>query len=111
MLEQLDTPEALQAKLTEILVAGPLYRVFGYQGQGGHQSYASGKHYGHLPKQLKMFCGNDRCEQDTWWDVDSQVVGFGSEFINHRRYRCRNCGDSAYDYYFIWQEREKDSVF
>jgi hypothetical protein len=111
VLERIDSVVVLQAKLSEILTAGSLYRLFTYQGEGCHGVYSSGKHYGSLPQQLKMFCVNDRCKLDTWWDVDSQVVAFESEFISHRQYKCRNCGSNVFHYHFIWQERTAGYVF
>ena len=53
MAEQIDSVEALQEKLGEMLVSGSLYRRFVYQGKDCHRAYAGGgTRYGTLPSSL-----------------------------------------------------------
>lgn len=110
MTEQFDSVEALQEKLGEILVNGSLYRRFAYQGKDCHGSYSNGLHYGTLPARLKMFCDNEHCKQETWWDAKNTTFAFEG-FIKNTSYTCRNCGKSSVFYYFLWQERGTYNVF
>jgi len=110
MTEQIDSVGALEEKLSEILVNGSLYRRFVYQGKDCHGTYSGGARYGTLPGRLKMFCDNERCKSETWWDTKTQTFLFAG-FIKNTDYTCRNCGKSTVFYYFVWQERETHNVF
>jgi hypothetical protein len=107
--------QGLQQKLRDILVEGPLYRNFVYTGTHCHftnTGAAIGRpRYGLLPKQLKMYCGHEKCEGPTWWDCSEEDAYFGSGMITQRHYTCRNCGKSIQYYQFIWQENEKFNIF
>src|SRR5579864_3250378 len=61
--------------------------------------------------QIKMFCDNGMCKQETWWVTDKDALIFGLERICQRSYKCKNCGENTIQYFFIWQEREKDNLF
>jgi hypothetical protein len=115
----IEDPKVLTGKLQEILVSGSLYRNFVYIGKGCHftKSRDTDKpRYGLLPSQLKMYCEHEKCKTETLWDVNRNAVDFGSEFINHRFYSCRNCsaqyhyGNIQY-YDFVWQENEASNIF
>jgi hypothetical protein len=111
MAEQIDSVEALQEKLGEMLVSGSLYRRFVYQGKDCHRAYAGGgTRYGTLPSRLKMFCDNEHCKLETWWDTENPIFSFEG-FIKNTYYKCRNCGRNSAYYYFIWQERETYNLF
>ncbi len=110
MTDQIETPEALQEMLSAVLVTGALYRRFSYEGKNCHGTYTSGARYGTLPARLKVFCENEHCKQETWWDTRNASFAFEG-FIKNTSYTCRNCGRSSVFYYFIWQELEKRNVF
>ncbi len=110
----LEEPQLLDEKLREILVTGSLYRNFAYTGTNCHFTNDRGMtraRYGAFPKQLRMYCEHEKCEAETWWDVDRQEVYFSSGFIQERYYKCRNCGVSKQYYQFIWQEKEHYNIF
>ena len=103
------------SQLREILVRGSLYRNFVYTGKSAHFT-SNGSGYGPrrcamLPRQLKMFCGNEKCNGETWWECESNQIRFGSDFICERSYACRNCGQEKQYYQFIWQENDKANIF
>jgi len=111
---QIETVVELHDELSQILVSGPLYRRFIYTGRGGHQTTTTtygDRHYGILPKRLKIFCESEHCKQETWWDAESATFYFDSDFINHVHYKCRNCGSNTYYYYFIWQQQKDFNIF
>lgn len=110
MTEQIDSIEALQQKLSEVLVNGSLYRRFVYQGKDCHGMYTNGTRYGTLPASLKMFCDNEHCKLETWWATANQTFSFEG-FIKNNYYTCRNCGKNRAYYYFIWQERGAHNLF
>jgi hypothetical protein len=114
MPERFDSPIALQAKLSEILVKGALYQTFAYEGRACHLTRERGAHgprLGLLPQRLKMFCHHNKCQKETWWETDSAEVYFLSDFIKQRFYTCKNCEQSKQYYYFVWQENEKSTTF
>ena len=105
----------LAEKLSEILVKGALYRAHIYQGTTCHglkrNQYGEETRWGVLPAEIKMFCSDAACEQDTWWITDNPQVFFSSTFICERKYRCKNCGVHTAYYLFIWQERKENNLF
>jgi hypothetical protein len=116
MPDQIDTSEQLEKKLAKILTKWPLYRMFVYTGQGCHGTvqdggYRHGRRYGLLPKQIRLFCDDKKCGYESVWEIATQIVDFGSEFINRQQYKCRNCGNSTINYCYIWQERKSDNIF
>jgi hypothetical protein len=110
MPEHFDNAEQLQERLAELLVKGALYRNFVYKGNECHFESRSAR-YGRLPTQLKMYCDNKKCEQETWWDVNDSRVYFHVAFIHDRDYTCRNCGKNCAYYHFIWQENKNGNIF
>lgn len=112
--KQIEKVGELQEELSQILVSGALYRRFVYKGKACHcqtETRYGVNRYGVLPKQLRIFCGNQRCKQETWWDASSTDIYFGSHFINEVKYTCRNCGQTNCYYNFIWQEEEHFNIF
>jgi len=103
-----EASHGLLDKLGELLVRGPLYRRFTYEEKNCH--FTNNQAEGHprfsiLPKELKMFCNDEKCSQETWWQTGSPAVHFGSsDRIEERRYTCKNCGKNYQYYNFIWQE-------
>ena len=113
-LERIENPAALAKRLEDILVKGPLYRTFVYDGSACHvtNNHAAGSpRYGILPERLTIYCNHSNCEQETQWETKNTDIYFGSRFITERAYTCRNCGDKVIYYFFIWQELEKNSLF
>lgn len=112
---KIDSAEALEEKLREILVEGSLYRNFVYTGTGGHftpaRTMGHSSRFGILPQELRMYCDHPKCKGPTQWKVDDQVVYFKSGGINQRCYTCRNCGESEQYYQFVWQENKDDNIF
>lgn len=104
------TSEDLQTHLSDVLATGPLYRELLYDGSRCHESrvnqYGQQHRYGVLPKRISLFCENNDCNKETWWETRDTVVYFEQRFINERKYTCNNCGDDSVSYLFIWQERE-----
>ncbi len=115
VLQEIEDPGVLNEKLREILVEGSLYRNFFYRGGGCHFTNNRGAvnrpRYGQLPRQLRMYCDDEKCKAQTWWDVDNDEVYFKSSFIYERIYECRNCGLSQQYYQFIRQENEHSNIF
>lgn len=115
----IETSAALDERLREILVHGPLYRKFIYTGNECHFSGFRGtahQRFGKLPWQLKMYCDHKKCESLTWWEVINIDVYFLSDYIHQAVYRCKNCGDrygqgSTQYYQFIWQEQDGFNIF
>jgi hypothetical protein len=109
-LPRIDSQDTLTEKLRKILVDGSLYRTFAYSGQSLHfiNTGAHGMpHFGLLPPQLRMYCGDEKCKGLTWWDVDRNEVYFDPD-IKERCYTCRNCGESTQYYQIIWREDNPD---
>jgi hypothetical protein len=96
----------------DILRDGPLYREYTYTSREAHQPLPTNAkaRYAAFP-QIKMFCDNGMCKQETWWVTDKDALIFGVERICQRSYKCKNCGENTIQYFFIWQEREKDNLF
>jgi hypothetical protein len=115
MPDQLDTVEALQESLSDVLTKWPLYRTFAYTGKNCHSevsnSYGHKRRCGALPKQIRLFCEHKECGYETLWEISDPTVYFGSEFINRDSYTCRNCGKKTVNYCFIWQENSSANVF
>jgi ribosomal protein L44E len=44
-----------------------------------------------LPKQLRMFCGHDKCGYETLREIKDAKVNFDRS-IHQDIYQCRNCG-------------------
>src|SRR5438105_1668972 len=115
--ELIETSQALAEKLAEILSKGPLYRTYAYSGRNCHFSnispYGGTTRYGLLPKQLRLYCDDQRCGHETLWEVkDNETdVYFGRSFIYQRAYTCKNCDEKIIHYCFIWQEQEKLNIF
>jgi hypothetical protein len=114
MPEQIESSRVLGEKLADILVKWPLYRVFNYTGAACHgtetRAYKA-ERYGSLPKQIRMFCGHRKCGYETLWELSSNKVFFEDAFTNQKKYVCRNCGDNAATYCFIWQEQKAGNLF
>ena len=114
-IPKIDSAEALEKKLQEILVEGSLYRNFVYTGTVFHFSKQNhpGTHrrYGKLPLELKMYCDHEKCKGLTWWKVSDPDVYFDLGFITQRYYICKNCGVSRQHYLFIWQENKDNNIF
>jgi hypothetical protein len=116
MPEHFDRTEKLSEGLSEVLARWPLYRSFVYSGQDCHSTnlstaYRSGARFGLLPKQLRLFCDNERCGYESLWEISDPTVYFGSQFINRDSYTCRNCGKNTVNYCYIWQERKANNIF
>ncbi len=110
---QFNDIKELHEKLREILVKGALYRSFIYRQQNCHQNGSSyrGQRLSSLPGQLQIFCDRDECKKETWWELEYTRVEFGSNFIEHKTYRCKNCAkadgkSNNIHYLFIWKESE-----
>jgi hypothetical protein len=104
----------LAEALGEILVSGSLYRNFVYTGRNCHFTNTSSVNrarYGLLPKQLRMFCTDEKCKAPTWWETTEPSYYFNSSFIRERYYVCRNCGESVQYYQLIWQEDKSANLF
>jgi hypothetical protein len=104
--------QAFSEKLTQILTTGTLYRPFFYQGPGLHHKTRSGEFgqtvtFALLPPQLKMFCSDQDCMADEWWQLERRESAFyfGHEEPQHEAYRCRNCGREKQHYWIEWSER------
>ncbi|HET9282145.1 MAG TPA: hypothetical protein VFR24_09320 [Candidatus Angelobacter sp.] len=94
-----------------ILRNGPLYHEYTYTDKTGHQGLpGSGLRCAALPK-FKMYCNGGMCKQETWWTPDSNSVVFGMEEICKRTFKCNNCNKNTVTYFFIWKERQNDSIF
>ena len=113
-LSKIDSAEALEKRLQEILVEGSLYRNFVYTGTVFHFANIGamgGSRYALLPQELRMYCEHQKCKGLTWWEVSDQAVYFESRFIQQRYYTCKNCGDAQQHYMFIWQENKDNNIF
>ena len=104
--------DQLAGSLGTILVSWPLYRMFVYYGEQGHEvnSNYTNVRYGVLPPRLQMFCNNEYCKQETWWQTDDTIFRF-DRFISSVEYKCRNCGKSGVTYFFIWRNEDSRNVF
>ncbi len=114
MPEHVESAEALTKTLAEILVKWPLYRVYTYAGTACHGTETGAykvERYGFLPAQIRMFCSNGKCGYETLWELSDNKLYFGRAFISQKRYLCRNCGDNAVHYCFIWQEQKTSNLF
>lgn len=99
-IEHFVTNDALTTKIEIVLQTWPLYRVFQYT--GADQVVI-------LPKYLSLFC--DNCGKDTFWEAhfyggESNKSGFAS-----KQYKCRNCANRYWTYYFCWDKGQQTSVF
>jgi hypothetical protein len=112
MTEKLPSQVELFRLVGHILREGPLYHEYTYTDRTGHlQIPSSGNSkYAALP-QIKMYCDDGMCKQDTWWTTDKDAVMFGLESLCQRSYKCKNCGKNTIQYFFIWKEREHDNLF
>jgi hypothetical protein len=108
---EVKTSAELQARLAEILVKWPLYRVWVYSGYEGHITGLHGVRIGLMPKQLQMFCNNPKCKYETVWQTEYESVDFGDRFFNEKPYVCRNCGEQEIRYVVIWQEGKSSNMF
>src|SRR6266481_8057908 len=114
MAQKIETTQELHQQLGKIITNGPLYSAFIYEGRGAHQAPATPSSLfrsSSLPTIVKMYCDDTRCKQETLWKADNPNVNFGQYSIDSVKYQCRNCGDHSARYYFIWQERDHDSIF
>jgi hypothetical protein len=115
MQDQFESPQQLQGKLEEVLAKWPLYRTFAYTGQACHgtstSNYGQKHRFALLPKQIRLFCGHQKCGYETLWEIHDPQVYFGSDFINRDSYTCRNCGETTVNYCYIWQERGANNLF
>jgi hypothetical protein len=111
MDNQPNSLEQLQANLSTVLTSWPLYRTYAYYGRAGHPQHpTSSGRYSQLPKQIRLFCGNEKCRQETLWQTDEGPYFF-NRFLDNAKYVCRNCGRSTIHYYFIWQEQDSGNIF
>src|SRR6476619_6911747 len=113
MNEQPNSIEQLVNDLATILISWPLYRTHTYYGDLAHTRHVkfAGVFLGQLPKHLKMFCNNDHCKQETWWETADPTFNFGDHFITEVTYQCRNCGKNSTYYEIIWQRNNGSNVF
>ena len=104
-----DDPEKLTAEIGQILVEGPLYSRFIYTGTTCHnlrrERMGAVTRYASIPKEVRMYCDNQKCKALEWWKTNEDEVRFQHYFINERVYTCNNCGISKQYYLFIWQEK------
>lgn len=107
---KIENSEQLSVLLHDVLAIGPLYRPIVYGGNA-HETLPGGRRYASLPKRLRLFCEDEHCKQETWWQTEHEVVFFDTDFIHGCSYLCRNCGRSRVHYYFIWQERKSQNIF
>ena len=105
------TLQQLQENLAQILVNGSLYNRFQYDGSGEgihfvNTTAVNRPHYSFLPEQIRMYCGNKNCRQETIWQTDDAQVYFGLDRFHHAKYTCRNCGSNSQNYWFRWTKGE-----
>jgi len=98
--EQFTTDEELQTKLEVVLQTWPLYRMFKYTGADRVIT---------VPKYLSLFCEN--CNKDTFWEThlyngENNRGGFTS-----KQFKCRNCGNRTFTYYFYWEKEQQNTEF
>ena len=114
MEDQPNCLSQLQANLSIVLTSWPLYRTYVYYGRAGHPEHPtaarSGTRFSLLPRELRLYCENEKCKQETWWQTEEGQFFF-NRFIDDAKYVCRNCGKSAVHYYFIWQEQDSSNIF
>jgi hypothetical protein len=118
-IPNIEDPKVLAEKLREILITGSLYRRFVYTGRECHftsDRSMSNRRFGKLPWQLKMYCDDEKCKSETWWEVNSIDLYFTSDYIHRGVYYCKNCGDkygggNKQYYQFIWQEQKEFNIF
>ena len=110
-----DDPESLTKEIGQILVEGPLYSRFIYTGTTCHnirrERMGAEMRYGLIPKEVRMYCDNQKCKALQWWKAYSHEVPFGGTFIREKVYTCNNCGVSKQYYLIIWQERADFNIF
>lgn len=109
MAEQFTEIAKFHEKLREVLVSWPLYRNFYYEQQNCHgfHNTRAGRRFSTVPSRLLMFCDNELCKKETWWENEYTTVVFEESFVDHKGYRCKNCSSNNFHYYFIWQEKEE----
>lgn len=111
---------ALVAELSEVLGTWPLYREFRYQAT--HFARMAGMmgehevHFAVLPESLTLFCDHKKCRKEQLWQLnnsygDDREVYFGGEDVHRRKYTCRNCGENAVEYFFLWKETADGGIF
>ena len=110
MNDKPNSVEQLTENVATILVSWPLYRTYVYYGEQGHGEYTSGAKYGAWPKILKMFCNNEHCKQETWWETGGTIFNF-QQVITSVGYECRNCGKSTTSYFIVWARRSSGNYF
>jgi hypothetical protein len=98
--EHFVTDDALRAKMQIVLQTWPLYRVFHYTGADNVVV---------VPRNLSLFCEN--CHNDTFWEThlysgESNKGGFAS-----KDFKCRNCGNRTFTYYFYWLKGQHVTEF
>jgi hypothetical protein len=102
----LETPtaEELQKKLAELLVTGSLYKRFLYGSSNAHFRSEGGTSYALLPKQFKMYCDGEKCQQVQIWETTVAHVYITEDPFHHIAYRCRNCDQKSIDYWYVLRE-------
>lgn len=110
MNDKPNSVDQLTKNLATILVSWPLYRTYVYYGEQGHGDYTSGAKYGVWPKTLKMFCNNEQCKQETWWETEATVFNF-TRRITSLDYECRNCSKNTTSYFIIWAGQSSNYLF
>ena len=115
--EKMASRDDLDARLSEILTRGTLYRPFIYSGEGldfsSRNEYGTSHTFGILPLKIRMFCGNNECKADQSWQISSREtqVYFESEMPSHVKYWCKNCGEQATHYWIEWTKKDDVTTF
>jgi hypothetical protein len=115
--EKIGSRDELETRLSEILTRGTLYRPFIYTGEGldfdTHGEHGEAHRFGILPSQIRMFCENDRCQAEEWWQTADQHghIFFESEMPLHVRYYCKNCGQLTTHYWIEWTKSNGIATF
>jgi hypothetical protein len=101
----------LDDRLSKILTKGSLYRPIVYKGEGvdfvQHLVADPGQQarFGFLPKTIRMFCKNERCKAEQWWEVAKpQYYLTADDEPSRFTYTCKNCGHQTTDYWLVWKK-------
>ena len=112
MNDKPNSADQLTEDVATILVSWPLYRMFVYYGDAGHPPIPTNPkaRIGVLPKRLRLFCANEHCKQETWWETSDTIFHF-IRFVTEVSYQCRNCGKNTVSYWLIWRREESRNIF
>jgi hypothetical protein len=106
------TATTLVKKLAEVLESWPLYRRFQYTGENLYfvdpdpRVPRGQDHVAQLPKTIRQFCGTEDCQSSQLWELADESAVYLSRGFQRRTYRCRNCKNAAFTYFFLWNLTE-----